>query len=107
MHAADDQHQSEAAGARRWNVERHNWRGQRLPAAPQALKLAWSMPNAGAAGLKQAIIRIVLGEQKTPRASAGHLRGRSSPPPRLLTVQASDFEPQAAHCRGMGRIGPL
>src|SRR5271156_2992378 len=60
MYAAEDEQRAEPARARRRNVERHGRRRPRLQAAPQAFKLRMVDASAGAAGVNQPTIRIIV-----------------------------------------------
>ena len=67
MDAAQDQRRSEAAVARRRDIERHLGRRQRLHAAPQPFELRVADAGAGAAGVNEPPIGIIIGEQQSPK----------------------------------------
>src|SRR5580704_14136536 len=67
MDAAQDQRRSEAAVARRRDIERHLGRRQRLHAAPQPFELRVADAGAGAAGVNEPPIAIIIGEQQSPK----------------------------------------
>jgi hypothetical protein len=70
MHATEDQRRAEVAGARRRDLERHFIGGKRLQAAPQPFELGGVDAGAGAAGIDEALIWIVVGEQQGAERAA-------------------------------------
>jgi hypothetical protein len=65
--AAQDQRRSEAAIARRRNIERHLRRRQRLQAAPQPFKFRMTDAGPGAASVNEPPIGIIIGEQQSSK----------------------------------------
>jgi hypothetical protein len=77
MHGAQNKRRSETAAARRRHLERHFVGRERLQAMPQPLvELGRVDAGAGAAGIDQLAVRIVIGEQQ--RAEIRCLPDRSS-----------------------------
>jgi hypothetical protein len=81
IHAAQDQWRSEAAVARRRRLERHLVDRKRLQPAPQPRQLRMCDAGAGAAGIDQPPIRIVIGEQQS-----------AEPGPRAFGIGPADHE---------------
>jgi hypothetical protein len=89
----------------RGGVERHLGRGKRLESAPQPFKLGLPDAGAGAAGIDQPSVRIVVGEQQRAEPRSPPLRVGPADHDEFLALEAFDLEPQAAVAGRVCRIG--
>jgi hypothetical protein len=91
MHAAEDQWGSEAAVARRRHFERHRVDSKRLQPSTQPFQLRLLDASAGAAGIDQPSVRIVIGEQQRAESRPRAFGIGPADDDKFLAVQA--FEP--------------
>ena len=104
MHAAEHKRRSEPAAARRRDIERHFISSKQLQPAPQPFQLGGDA-GAGAAGIDQTSVGIVVGEQQRAEIGPPALGIGPADDDKFPTVQAFDLELQAAVARRVGGIG--